>query len=190
MATHAQSWMAGINAPSTLDGCVCGWKVERASILEASKQFEQHMADMLQGASGSPAPEVFHVSELFDNSDTLDMEDTVAGADAERAVADRAAIADAAQRLAASPRELTPQESAAVDAAYMMARASESALDILRSTAARIATGGDRYKLALLGQLLEAQFIAGAAFGAQRACEFAVSSLQPSNPTTSAGDKP
>ena len=186
MATiHAQYWLAGINAPSVLEGCVCGWRVERSSILASEKQFEQHMADVLQGASGSPAPEITTVNELFDNSETLDDEVTILGADAERA-----ALADAAQAAVSSPRPLTPREAAAVDSAAMMARASEHAIEMAQGTAATILTGGDRYKRALLCQLLEVQFIAGASFGAQRAAAFIAEVAGASRASTSEGDKP
>lgn len=170
---HAQSWKAGINAPSTLEGCVCGWRVEPASILESSKQYEQHVA----------AEATLTVDDLFDHSDTVD-DDTILGADAERA-----ALANEAQELQSKARPLTPREAAAVDAATMMARASEAAMDVVRGTAARIVCGEDRYKLALLSQLLEAQFIAGAAFGAQRAVSFAVGAIADSKRETSEGDK-
>lgn len=171
---HAQSWKAGINAPSTLEGCVCGWRVEPASILESGKQYEQHVAT--EGA--------LTVDDLFDHSDTVDDDVTALGADAERA-----ALADAAQAAQSRPRPLTPREVAAVDSAQMMARASEHAISMAQGTAAQILTGGDRYKQALLCQLLEVQFIAGAAFGAQRACSFVVESLG-SKPATSESDKP
>ena len=188
MATiHAQSWLAGINTPSTLDGCVCGWKVERSSILESGKQFEQHMADVLQGRSGVP---VVNVSELFDNSDTLD-DVTVPGADAARRVQ-----ADAAQVLVndtvMSVRPLTPRETAAVDAAHALARAAEHAIAQAQAQSGQILHGGSAYKQSLLCQMLEAAFMAGSAHGAQAACERMAEWFRnpPSIDSTSAGAKP
>lgn len=185
---HEQIWKSGINGPSTLEGCSCGWRVEPSSIIESTRQWSQHEAnrkwqehmEVKATRSDVGIGEVV-VDDRFDSEDTID-DVTIQGADAERA-----ALADAIQARMASAKPLTPEEAAAVDAARMMGRASEAAVQVAQGTAAAILTGGDVYKRALLCQLLEAQFISGAAYGTLAACEFAVATWM--SKSTSAGDK-